>query len=293
MPLQKSFRRRQYLFGLFLPLVLVVFILIADILEGPKTAYVGVLACVAPLAAAFGSIRMIVSVSVAAFFGAFSIGYFASDGNVAAQNTRLVIIFIVSLLALSIAAIRISAQSEILNMTTELAVAQAINNQAEQDFLTGNLNRHGIVTRLNDFDNAIKSVVMIDLDKFKSINDLYGHKIGDEYIKAVVGRISSNLKSEDIFGRWGGDEFVAVLPHDDNRTSEIFKRVIEQATLDSFQIDSTEIPMKFSAGVALWTPEITFESALQNADKALYEAKHRGGTQVVRYSELPNQGQVI
>ena len=281
-------RRTQYFFGLLLPLLLIVLILTADILEGPKTAYVGVLACVAPLAAAFGSIRMVASVAVASLLGAFSIGYFASDGNVTAQNTRLVIISIASALALAITARRIKAQIDTTDLAAELAVANALNQQAHKDYLTGNLNRHGIVNLLNAFDHPVRSVVMIDLDNFKKINDDFGHNIGDEYIKAVTKRISSGLKSEDVFGRWGGDEFVAVLPHDEKLAAEIFERVIAEATQTPFHIPETEIPIKFSAGVAPWKPNESFEVALKNADKALYEAKAKGGCAVINYVEVPD-----
>jgi diguanylate cyclase (GGDEF)-like protein len=291
--MKRSLRRRQVALGLLLPLLLIILILVADVLEGPKTAYVGVLACVAPLAAAFGSIRMVVTVSVAAFVGAFSIGYFASDGNVVAQNTRLVIIVLVSILAIVITAIRIRAQRDMENLASELAVATAINHLGNQDFLTGNLNRHGIVSLLTDFKHPVRSVVMIDLDNFKMINDNHGHKVGDEYIKAVTARISSELKSDDIFGRWGGDEFVAVLPNSEQQTTEIFERVITQATQDPFAFDGKEIIIQFSAGVAPWNSSETFEDALQNADKAIYEAKSRGGCTVVNSAELQKLNESI
>lgn len=291
--MKRSLRRRQVALGLLLPLLLIVFILVADVLEGPKTAYVGVLACVAPLAAAFGSIRMVITVSVAAFVGAFSIGYFASDGNVAAQNTRLVIIALVSVLAIVITAIRIRAQIDMDYLASELAVATAINHLGNQDFLTGNLNRHGIVDRLTEFSHPTRSVVMIDLDNFKRVNDVHGHKVGDEYIKAVTARISSELKADDIFGRWGGDEFVAVLPNGEKQTTEIFERVIMQATQDPFSFDGKEIPIQFSVGVAQWSTSETFENALQNADRALYEAKAKGGRTAVNFTEMQETNEVV
>lgn len=286
--LQRSLQRSQLSFGLILPMLLIVLILVADILEGPKTAYVGVLACVAALAAAFGTVRMVFAVTVAALAGAFSIGYFASDGNVTAQNTRLLIISIASALAIAITARRIKAQDNMTNLAAELAVANALNEQAHKDYLTGNLNRHGIVKLLDEFDHPVRSVVMIDLDNFKKINDVHGHKVGDEYIKAVTGRISSVLKAEDIFGRWGGDEFVAVLPHDEKHSAEIVERVIAQATQTPFRFPEAEIPIMFSAGVAPWKPDATFEAALQDADKALYVAKSKGGCTVINFAELPD-----
>jgi len=288
--MEKSLQRSQYIFGLIFPLLLIILILVADILEGPKTAYVGVLACVAPLAAAFGTIRMVSAVAITALAGGYSIGHFASDGNVAAQNTRLFIITLVSILAIGITRTRINTQGKILNLATELAVANALNHHANRDFLTGNLNRQGIVDLLADFDRPSRSVVMIDLDGFKSINDVYGHKIGDEYLKAVTGRISNGLKAEDIYGRWGGDEFVAAMPHDATKTTEIFRRIVSEVILMPFQSDGIEIPIEFSAGVSLWKPGSSFETALQDADKALYEAKSRGGCTVVNFAELLDLG---
>ena len=285
-----NLRRNQYFYGLILPLLLIVIILVEDIMEGPKTAYVGVLACVAPLAATFGSVRMVMSVAFAALVGAFSIGFFASDGNVAAQNTRLVIISIASALAIAIAAKRISVQEGVTSLAAELAVARVRSQQAYKDYLTGVLNRHGILKQLADNDMPVRSVVMIDLDNFKSVNDVYGHKIGDDYLKAFAGRISFNLKSEDLFGRWGGDEFVVVLPHDERQSSEILERVISQARQTPFQVDEIEFQCTFSAGVAPWNTTETFEAALLNADKALYEAKSRGGCLVVNFGELPDTG---
>ncbi|MSW38268.1 MAG: diguanylate cyclase [Actinobacteria bacterium] len=289
--MRRALRRREVALGLLLPLILIVFILVADILEGPKTAYVGVLACVAPLAAAFGSIRMVIGVGVTAFIGALSIGYFASDGNVEAQNTRLVIIAIVSVLATAITASRIEAQRDMVNLAAELAVATALNHAGNKDFLTGSLNRHGIVFHLKEFNHPARSVVMIDLDNFKKINDVHGHKVGDEYIRAVTARISSELKAEDIFGRWGGDEFVAVLPSGEQQATEIFERVIARATQYPFAFEGKEIPIHFSAGVASWNSCETFEDALQNADRALYEAKAMGGQSVVNFAELEALGE--
>lgn len=284
--LTRSIRSRQYVFGLVLPILLIILILVADILEGPKTSYVGVLAAVPPLASAFGSVRMVVAVSISAFAVAFAIGYLASDGNVAAQNTRLFIIAVVSIGSVALTAVRISNQNDLLNLAQDLAAANALSDQAYKDFLTGLPNRFGILHRLKNYHHPVRSVVMIDLDNFKTINDGYGHNVGDEYIKAVGGRISSGLKSEDVFGRWGGDEFVAVLPHNEEQSAEILERVIAQATQTPFQIAETEIPIKFSAGVAPWEPTATFEAVLQDADKALYAAKSRGGCVAIRFAVL-------
>lgn len=275
----------QYFFGLILPLLLIVLILMADVIEGPKTAFVGVLACVPPLAASFGSVRMVILVSIAAFLGGFSIGYFASDGNVAAQETRLMIIAIVSLISIYLTRLRIQSQTRLTQMASELAVASALNQESLRDFLTGKLNRNGIVTKLNEFDYDTKSVVIIDLDDFKSINDHHGHRIGDEFLKAVSMRIASELKSDDIFGRWGGDEFVAVLPNDEAQTCEIFERVLDRASHVPFKIADLTIPIRFSVGVAQWNPNATFDSVLHNADRCLYLAKNHGGGSVKRLSD--------
>ena len=77
-----------------------------------------------------------------------------------------------------------------------------------------------------------------------------------------------------------------MLPESEQQTTEIFERVMAQATQDPFSFEDREIPIQFSVGVAPWKWSETFENALQNADKALYEAKSRCGCTVVNFAEL-------
>lgn len=282
--MSKSIERNKYIYGLILPILLIALILVADILEGPKTAYVGVLACVAPLAAVFGSMRMVGFIAITALVGGWSIGHFASDGNVTAQETRLVIIAIVAILALAITRMRIKTQKRINDMVKALAVAETVHQNAIEDFLTGQLNRKGVVERIEKLDEQTHSVVILDLDNLKVINDEYGHAIGDEYIKAVAKRVASDLKQNDIFGRWGGDEFVAILPNEETQVFDIFGRVLEQATKTDYRVNDISIPIRFSVGVAHWEDGLTFDNALSRADKCLYEAKSNGGCAIKSHS---------
>lgn len=276
----------MYVYGLILPLLLIAIIIVADILEGPKTAYVGVLACVAPIAAAFGSLRMVIGVSLIAWLSASAIGIFASDGNVMAAQTRLIIIFLVSLIAIGITRVRIKSQIQFNELTSRLAVAEVIAEHSNLDYLTGELNRYGVIAKIAEMQSELRSVVIIDLDDFKLINDEYGHQVGDEVIKAVSGRISSALKHDDVFGRWGGDEFIAVLPTDEKQAHAIIDRVLESATQTEIHIADSSIPVMFSAGVAQWSPGQEFEEVLGRADQSLYHGKKLGGRTVKSASSL-------
>ena len=97
-------------------------------------------------------------------------------------------------------------------------LTHAVEHRATHDILTGALNRHGIEERLStELDRAGRngrplSAVLIDIDKFKAINDTGGHAIGDEALKAVAKGIASSLRSYDLLGRFGGDEFLLLLP---------------------------------------------------------------------------------
>jgi diguanylate cyclase (GGDEF)-like protein len=120
------------------------------------------------------------------------------------------------------------------------------------------------------------SVLMIDLDNFKSINDNQGHLAGDEILKAVVATIRSSLRVSDTVARFGGDEFTVLLPETD---SESAKFIANRTTT----LLENLLPTGCSAsvGIALLRPEDTPISLLQRADQALYQNKpnHKGGTQ--------------
>lgn len=128
------------------------------------------------------------------------------------------------------------------------------------------------------------ALVSLDLDKFKTVNDLYGHAEGDRVIKTLARLLRQRLRGADIIGRMGGEEFAAILPGSDAAEAEILFDKIRKAFADIvFQAyDETQFSVTFSCGIAAF-PHFTTATALSdNADKALYSAKNGGRNKVVQ-----------
>lgn len=141
--------------------------------------------------------------------------------------------------------------------------------------------------------------LLIDVDHFKSVNDKFGHQVGDEVLRRVAERIREAIRGTDAVGRYGGEEFLAVLA---SCSPEALKAVAEQIRVDVAQepirIGDTMIPVTVSVGGAVGKgPEHSMELLLKGADEALYWAKHLGRDRVqtmnltpslfVRAAELP------
>ena len=132
------------------------------------------------------------------------------------------------------------------------------------------------------------AVLMFDIDHFKSINDNYGHGVGDAVLKIFAERISNGLRPIDMVARLGGDEFTVILPDIDHRQVEIVaERLRENVAKSKFMVTGDGVPtdgldVTVSIGVALIEGEnVTSEEALDRADKPLYEAKESGRNKVV------------
>lgn len=141
-------------------------------------------------------------------------------------------------------------------------------------------------------ENKNLAVLMIDIDKFKLINDVYGHSIGDDVIKLMAKKTENTLRKSDIFGRLGGEEFAAVLPN----TSE--RGALKAAENIRFEIENSEhvtgnnekIRFTVSVGVALLrSDDPDLETILHRADLALYDAKRSGRNRVVLSKENVNK----
>lgn len=156
----------------------------------------------------------------------------------------------------------------------------------EIDFLTGLRQRafaKSYVSSMISSKNSF-SLIFLDLDNFKIINDLYGHTKGDIVIKEFSGIISSLLRSADILTRYGGDEFLIILPNKTKLESrKIALRLLEK--IKSNKID--EFIITFSFGIAEFPEDgITFEELVKKADKQLYEMKSKKGKGVVKRYNL-------
>ncbi len=165
---------------------------------------------------------------------------------------------------------------------------QAVTEQARQDVLTGLPNRRALDERLDESISQSKltgrpfSVVMMDLDGFKNINDTYGHETGDGVLKQVATCLFEHLRSTDFLARYGGDEMTLVLPDTDLPQAGF----VSQKLLDSLRALNVRLPngqttnIGVSGGIALFPRHAdTAPGLLRAADEALYNAKkHARGT---------------
>lgn len=158
---------------------------------------------------------------------------------------------------------------------------------AERDALTGVLNRGGIEYRLDwavlekRRQGIALSLLFIDLDFFKKINDRYGHALGDACLRAVARAVSEEFQYGDQLGRLGGEEFVLVLAGADAETAwQIAERVRIKIERSCAVVEQVPVGVTASIGVAECLPEDTVASLIARADQAMYAAKRAGGNRV-------------
>jgi two-component system cell cycle response regulator len=128
------------------------------------------------------------------------------------------------------------------------------------------------------------SVLMIDLDRFKSINDSFGPLCGDFVLREMADIIRSTVRKEDLFARYGGEEFVLVLVESDREEAVLVAERIRQSVADhSFRFESSPVKLTISIGIACMTGDMTITPAglLRSADENLYQAKRSGRNKVV------------
>jgi diguanylate cyclase (GGDEF)-like protein len=165
---------------------------------------------------------------------------------------------------------------------------------ASRDALTGAFNRRRLeeeATRLKA--RCIRSgetlaVMMIDIDHFKSINDLYGHPVGDEVLRRLANIAQTSIRPDDYFARYGGEEFCILLcSTTENEAWELAERLRQVYAKSTLNIGEKSINITVSIGVADSTLiGLEFTSLVSAADQALYRAKQEGRNQVISYSNL-------
>jgi diguanylate cyclase (GGDEF)-like protein len=156
---------------------------------------------------------------------------------------------------------------------------------SDTDYLTGAYNRAKLDEELNRWAMYSRryttplSIIILDLDDFKSINDTYGHLTGDKVIIETVELIKNEIRNTDLLARWGGEEFLILLPNTDSlkaiEIAERFRIEIENHTFTGIDL------MTCSFGVAQLEPDEVIESMFQRADHMLYEAKRAGKNKVM------------
>jgi diguanylate cyclase (GGDEF)-like protein len=181
-----------------------------------------------------------------------------------------------------------SLRKMLYNRSFELKAAyKRIEELAELDELTGSFNRRCIMRMLEDEiararrSNTLCSMALIDLDWFKRINDAYGHPTGDEVLRTFAITLFANIRNIDKFGRYGGEEFLLVLP---DTSSEGAARILDRLRSIVADLDwsafSPGLRVTISAGVATLAPNENPDAVLARADAALYSAKARGRNRI-------------
>lgn len=161
---------------------------------------------------------------------------------------------------------------------------EELQDMAMFDSLTGLANRRfiemNLATRLEELKRygCTFAVMFIDIDRFKAINDLWGHKVGDRMLKMISNTMINTLRSCDIIGRWGGEEFVALLINIKEdalfQVVERFRRLVEKSVMP---LDNgSSLSATVSIGATLARSGETMELLVDRADKLMYESKQRG-----------------
>lgn len=160
---------------------------------------------------------------------------------------------------------------------------RALRRSMLHDGLTGLLNHRTIKERLAlavktaSTSNTQLAVAMIDIDHFKTVNDTYGHPTGDQVIRSLAWLLKQRLRKTDLVGRYGGEEFLVVLPDSDcHRAKEVLDRIRRDFSRIKHPFKDSWFGTTFSAGVSHFPATACPQALIKEADEALYEAKHSG-----------------
>lgn len=159
-----------------------------------------------------------------------------------------------------------------------IEVEARLRYQALHDELTGLFNRkhaNKVIQQLNDDVRAVHSVMFLDLNGFKDVNDLYGHATGDEVLITVAQRLSKEISNSITLARWGGDEFVVILPDVDEVTATEFALSIHNAFDELFITNQGTHSISCSIGLATSSDTKSLDDVLVEADTLMYEQKKR------------------
>ena len=163
-----------------------------------------------------------------------------------------------------------------------------LKEQVNHDSMTGLHNRRYLyqisdnLINLSKRENQDMYLIMFDIDNFKSINDTYGHDVGDKVIVSLSKEVLKSIRKSDIAARWGGEEFLVLLPHTNQHGAMVLAEKIRLA-IEKLHLD--EVDFTVSVGVANfdYAEDNDIDDAIKKADEALYEAKNSGKNKVCLY----------
>ncbi len=183
----------------------------------------------------------------------------------------------VTIMAYTMERARVSA------LVAHARVSSALEDLARTDELTGLLNRRGMAERIDAElarsvrDNQEMSVVICDVDFFKKINDRYGHDVGDEVLVRLADRLKETVRGSDSVGRWGGEEFIVLLPNTCiEQAFVLIDRIRQLIAEEAFQFGQRSLEVSISCGLASTKFSTEYAGLLKAADISLYEAKAGG-----------------
>ena len=161
---------------------------------------------------------------------------------------------------------------------------QELSLETETDALTGVGNRKSMEAQLEACvadrrrSQAVAGLLFIDIDDFKDVNDRFGHEAGDRVLKMVAETLKQNLRASDALARWGGEEFLALLPHSDSDSLGPIADKLRMLVANSFLTmkDGSRLSVTVSIGGTLFRPRDTRQTVVARADRLLYESKAKG-----------------
>ena len=165
----------------------------------------------------------------------------------------------------------------------------SLSERVSIDNLTGIKNRYYFDERIKEEVDLAKrqkvsfSLLLFDLDHFKLVNDNFGHDVGDKVLKRVTDAVSKIIRSYDIFARWGGEEFVVLMPNTTEAEAVPAAEKIRKNVEDISHPDIEKITI--SIGIAIWEADDDVDQIFVKADKALYTAKNQGRNRVMVYKK--------
>jgi len=182
----------------------------------------------------------------------------------------------------------VDLNSKLLQEISERKNAEAmLERAATSDPLTGILNRRAMLEQLKHQEARYHRnkdpfvILLIDLDHFKNVNDTYGHDAGDKALIEVAEHLLKNTRNQDVVSRWGGEEFLILLPDTGLQGGSVLaEKVRQDIQAHDFTAGEKSVRLTLSMGIAAYREGMTLTGCIKAADAALYRAKRRGRNRV-------------